>query len=94
MVDLCCKTSFIADIIKTIYSYVILTRNIIFLNLPVFQLLFMTCMGIVAILFVNLLTVMTGSSSQSLVINYQLTRCQQLAENGPHRTYARNLKCQ
>jgi len=94
MVDLCSKTSFIADIIKTIYPYVILTRDIIFLNLPVFQLLFMIYVGIVAILLVNMLIVMMGSSSQSLVINSQLTRCQQLAENGPHRNYARNLKCQ
>ena len=93
MVDLCCTTPFITDIIKTIYSYFILTRNI-FLNLPLFQLLFMIYMDIVVIVLVNMLIVMMGSSSQSLVINYQLILCQQLAENGPYRNWERNLKHQ
>jgi len=94
MVDLCCKTSFIADIIKTIYSYYILAKNFIFFNLPVFQSHFMLYVGIVTILLVNMLIIMRGSSSQSLVINYQVTRCHKLEENSPYRNYARKLNCQ
>ena len=48
------------------YSYFVLIRNIIFLNLPVFQLLFVIYMGIVAILLVNMLIAMMGNTYQKI----------------------------
>jgi hypothetical protein len=82
----------------TLYVFLLSTipviYNVISLNLPVFQLLFVIYIGIVAIQLVNMLIAMMDSSSESLVINYQLTRCQHLAENSPHPNYARNPKCQ
>jgi hypothetical protein len=93
MVELCFKTLFITDMTKN-NLFLFRSDRKHFFNLSVFRLLFMIYMGIAAVLLGNMLIIMMGISSHSLVINYQLTRCQHLAEKTHIVNCARNLKCQ
>lgn len=64
MVILYNEMLFLPDI--KIYSHFTLARHSIYLNISLFQLLFVIYMGIVAILLVNMLIAMMGNTYQKI----------------------------